>query len=87
MDTLPYAEGTSCDQEKGCLLDIRTKVIDDILSWIKSANHKEKAEIYHLCGVAAAGPTPLPIAVMMKGFAPMYNVRNLNSTLVLIILY
>jgi AAA ATPase domain len=59
LDTLPYAEGTSYDQGKGCLFGTRTEIIDKILAWIKSINRREQAKIYYLYGVAGVGKTSI----------------------------
>ena len=56
---LPYAEGTSYDQDKGCLIGTRTELIDKILAWIKSPNHNEMTKIYYVYGVAGVGKTSI----------------------------
>jgi NACHT domain len=59
LDRLPYAEGASFDQNKVCLPNTRTALLDNLWSWINSIDVKTTAEIFLLTSVAGAGKTAI----------------------------
>jgi hypothetical protein len=59
FDVLPYAEGASWNPKLACLPDTRTALIDDIITWIDSADGSKTAEILWLSDVAGAGKTAI----------------------------
>ena len=59
LDALPYAEGASWNPNLVCLGDTRKALIEDIITWIHSADESKSAEIFWLSDVAGAGKTAI----------------------------
>src|SRR5258705_10573198 len=56
---LRYAEGASWNPKLACLSDTRIALINDIITWIDSADGSKTAEILWLSDVAGAGKTAI----------------------------
>ncbi|KDQ08126.1 hypothetical protein BOTBODRAFT_38228 [Botryobasidium botryosum FD-172 SS1] len=63
IDKLPYAEGAVWDPERGCLPDTRTRLLTDILQWIKRPDDSNGAQIFCLTGVAGSGKSAIAHSV------------------------
>src|ERR1700722_8991041 len=65
-DTLPFAKGASWDLLSGCLPGTRAALLEDIWTWIESADDTKSAEIFLLSDLAGTGKSSIAHSVAKR---------------------
>src|ERR1700722_19567499 len=66
LDTLPFAKGSSWDLLSVCLPGTRTALLEDIWTWIQSADDTKSAEIFLLSDLAGTGKSSIAHSVAKR---------------------
>src|ERR1700722_20528535 len=59
LNNLPYGNGASWNLSLVCLPGTRLTLLEDIWTWIQTANHTKSAEIFLLSDLAGTGKTAI----------------------------
>src|ERR1700722_20213036 len=63
LNALPFAKGSSWNSLSGCLPGTRIGLLEDIWTWIQSADDTKSAEIFLLSDLAGTGKSSIAHSV------------------------
>src|ERR1700722_9097670 len=66
LNNLPYANGASWNLSLVCLPGTRVTLLEDIWTWIQTANHTKSAEIFLLSDLAGTGKSAIAHSVAKR---------------------